>query len=105
MKDYKSALESQQHALHITLKLFGQDHSDTAKSYETIGDTQSEIEDYISTLDAYQQALQIRLKLYGKNHPDTAKSYDDIELVYARMKSDVSIIPKQKESPYWMKYL
>ena len=51
MKDYKSALESHQHALQIRLKLFGEDHSDTALSYNSIGVTQCEMKDYKSALD------------------------------------------------------
>jgi hypothetical protein len=36
MEDYESAVESYQHALQIRLKLYGEDHLDTAKSYENI---------------------------------------------------------------------
>ena len=44
MKDYVSALQSQQQALNITLKLHGDEHPDTAQSYYSIGITQHEDE-------------------------------------------------------------
>ncbi|CAB4031895.1 kinesin light chain-like [Paramuricea clavata] len=72
MNDYKSALESHQHALQIRLKLFGEDHSDTAANYDNIGDTQHEMKDYKSALESKQKALQIRLKLFEEGHSDTA---------------------------------
>ncbi len=78
MKDYKSALESHQHALQIRLKLFGKDHSDTARGYHEIGVTQSNLKDYKSSIESYQHALHIRLKLFGEDHADTAQSYHSI---------------------------
>ena len=44
IKDYKSTLESQEHALRIRLKLFGENHPDIARSYDIIGDVHSEME-------------------------------------------------------------
>jgi tetratricopeptide (TPR) repeat protein len=75
MEGYKLALMSYQHALQIRLKLFGERHPDTARSYYCIGITQHEMEDYKLALELHQHALQIRLKLFGKSHPDTAQSY------------------------------
>jgi tetratricopeptide (TPR) repeat protein len=66
MKDYKSALESKQKALQIRLKLYGEDHSDTARSYNYIGVTQNEMKDYKLALESYQHALQIRLNCLEK---------------------------------------
>ena len=40
LKDYKAALQSHQDALQIRLKLFSEDHPDTAQSYNEIGATQ-----------------------------------------------------------------
>jgi ppGpp synthetase/RelA/SpoT-type nucleotidyltranferase len=86
--------------------LFGENVTDTAQSYDIIGDTQYEMEDYTSAVESYQHALQIRLKLYGEDHSDTVKSYENIELVQDRMKNVVSIIiPEEKKLPDWMEYL
>jgi hypothetical protein len=51
MKDYKTALVSHQHALQIRLKLFAEDHPDTARSYDSIGITQDNMRDYKSALE------------------------------------------------------
>ena len=79
MKDYKAALESDQNALQIRLKLFGEDHPDTAQSYYSIGVTQHAMKDYKAALDSHQHALQIRLKLFGQKHveDDLKKRIDD----------------------------
>jgi tetratricopeptide (TPR) repeat protein len=90
MKDYKSALQSHQHALQIRLKLFGEDHSDTAASYNNIGVVQYEMKDYMSALESKQKALQIRLKLCGEDHSDTAIIYDNIAVTQGAMKDYTS---------------
>ena len=90
MKDYKLSFESKQHVLQICLKLFGEDHPDTARGYRAVGVAQHSkhtMKDYKSALESYKKALQIRLKLYGEYHPDTAKSYEDIGLVQDCMKN------------------
>ena len=91
MKDYKTAIQSHQQALQIRLKLFGENHADTARSYREIGLTQHSkhtMDDYKSALESYQQALIIKLKLYGESHPDTSKSYQDIELLRGDMNAE-----------------
>ena len=108
MKDYKSALESQQHALQIELKLFGENlPADSAEGYDIIGDTQCEMGDYESAVESYQHALhdQIRLKLFGEDHAGTANSYENIKLVQDCMKNVGSIIPEDKKVPERMNYL
>ncbi|CAB4023174.1 Nephrocystin-3 [Paramuricea clavata] len=88
-----------------TLNLFGENVTDTAQSYDIIGDTQCEMENYKSAVESYQHALQIRLKVYEEDYSDTVKSYENIELVQVDgMKNVVSIItPEGKKLPDWMK--
>ena len=57
------------------MKLFGEEHSDTAQSYFSLGVTQHGAGDFLSALQSKQCALDIRVKLLGEEHPDTAKSY------------------------------
>ena len=45
MHDYSAALQSQQRALAIHLKLFGEDHESTADSYRELGVTQYNMHD------------------------------------------------------------
>jgi tetratricopeptide (TPR) repeat protein len=62
MKNNDSELTSKQKALEKILNIHGEDHSDTALSYNNIGVTQYEMKDYKSALESLQHALQIRLK-------------------------------------------
>jgi tetratricopeptide (TPR) repeat protein len=98
MEDYKSALDSHQHALQIRLKLLGEDHADTAESYYRIGVTQMWMEDYKSALDSHQHALQIRLKLLGEDHADTAKSYHEIGVTQNNMEDYKSALDSHQHA-------
>ena len=66
-----------QHA-DIRVKLFGEEHRDTAENYFSIGVTQHALGNCSSALQFHQRALDIRVKLFGEEHPDTAKSYFSI---------------------------
>ena len=70
-----AGLQSFQRALDIRVKLFGEEHPDTAECYFSIGVTQHALGDFLSALESKQRALDIRVKLYGEEHPDTAELY------------------------------
>ena len=57
MKVYKAALELHQHAVQIRLKLFGENHPDTAESYYSIGVTQHAMKDYKAAHESKQQGV------------------------------------------------
>jgi len=71
-------------ALDIRLKIFGEEHSSTADSYHSLGDTQHAQGDFSSALQSKQRALDIRFKLFGEDHASTADSYHSLgETQYA----------------------
>ena len=80
MHDYTSALQSQQRALAIRIKLFGEEHESTADSYRTLGVTEAIMHDYTSALQSQQRALPSRVKLFGKDHESTANSYTCLKI-------------------------
>ena len=55
--------ESKKRALAITLKLFGEEHSNTANSYHELGVTQHSQGDYAAAAESARRALAIRLKI------------------------------------------
>ena len=73
--DFNAALDSEKRALNFRLKLFGEEHVDTAYSYHNIGTTQHLLGDFNEALDSKQHALDIRLKLFGEEHAVPANSY------------------------------
>ena len=75
MGDFLSAFQSDQRAFDIRVKLFGEEHQDTAQSYFSIGVTQNAVDNISSALQSKQCALDIRVKLSGEEHPCTADSY------------------------------
>ena len=78
MKDYKAALQSEQHALAIRIKLFGEEHESTADSYFNLGVTQPKMKDYKAALQSHQRALAIRIK--GNLHSYYRTSLNRIKL-------------------------
>ena len=68
MHDYSAALQSHQCALAIYLKIFGEEHENTAYSYRQLGVTQNNMHHYTAALQSHQHALAIRLKLFGEEH-------------------------------------
>ena len=76
--DFNSALESQQRALNIWRKLFGEEHSSTADSYRELGIIQHKLGDFNSALESKQRALDIWRKLFGEEHPSLANSYHSL---------------------------
>ncbi|KAL9973818.1 hypothetical protein ACROYT_G020321 [Oculina patagonica] len=64
--------------LDIRRKLFGEDHPQTADSYDSVGSTQHSLCDYTSALESKKLALDIRRKLFGEQHSQTADSYHSV---------------------------
>ena len=76
--DYLEAVESNKRALDIRLKVFGEEHLETARSYQTLGITQHSLGDFVSALESKKRALDITLKVLGEEHPETPRSYDSL---------------------------
>ncbi|HRF57905.1 MAG TPA: tetratricopeptide repeat protein, partial [Campylobacterales bacterium] len=77
------ALEYYEKALKIRLASIGENHPDTANSYQNIGVVYNDKGELSKALEQYEKALKIRLASLGENHPDTASSYNNIGVVYS----------------------
>ncbi|XP_022810441.1 uncharacterized protein LOC111347464 [Stylophora pistillata] len=69
------AVNSAQHALTITLQLFGEGHAKTADSHHQLGFKLYKLREYSSAAESHKRALGIRIKLLGEEHKDIADSY------------------------------
>ena len=56
----------------------GEEHSNTADSYQLLGDAQHEQGDFSAALQSKQRALNIKLQLFGEHHSSTADSYHSL---------------------------
>ena len=61
--------------LGTTVKLFREEHPDTARIFRYLGVAQRALGDFSSAFQSHQRALDITVKLFGEEHSDTAKSY------------------------------
>ena len=82
MGDYSKAIEYHEKAVVLREKTLGEEHSDTALSYNNIGSVYYYLRDYSKALQYYQKALMIREKTLGVNHLDTAFTYSNIGCIY-----------------------
>ena len=62
----------------IRLKVLGEDHPDTATSYNNLASNLNAQGKYGAAEPLFQKALAIRLKVLGEDHPDTATSYNNL---------------------------
>ena len=80
--NYEEALLWLNEALKIREKLLGQEHQDTAASYNDLGWVYKRLGKPTLALEWDRKALAIRKKVLGDKHPDTALSYDHIATIY-----------------------
>lgn len=79
---YDRAIPFIEKALHITLKLYGEEHTDIANGYNNLGLAYNRKGEYDKAISYGELALIISKKLYGEDHPDVATSYNNLGLVY-----------------------
>jgi tetratricopeptide (TPR) repeat protein len=64
--NYKEALKYLPQALEIQRQLFGEQHSDTARSLNNIGGTYADLGNYTEALKYQEKALEIQRQLFGE---------------------------------------
>lgn len=80
--DYPQALEYYQCSLSIRQDLFGESHSETARSLNNVGSAYGSLGDYPRKLEYVQRSLSIQQDLFGLNHSDTATSLNNVGTAY-----------------------
>jgi tetratricopeptide (TPR) repeat protein len=65
-------------ALDIRMRQLGEEHPDTAISFNNLGSWHSDLLQYSEAEIFYKRALDIRIKQLGEEHPDTAISFNDL---------------------------
>ena len=78
--DFTSALQSAKRALQVRIKVLGEDHANTADSYDSLGVTQHSLGDFTSALQSHQRALDVWINVFGEDHASTADSYDSLRV-------------------------
>jgi CHAT domain-containing protein len=79
------AKEYHERALAIYLKLYGEEHADTAWSLNNLGVDYSGLKDYAKAKECDERALAIYLKLHGEEHADTAWSLNNLGVDYINL--------------------
>jgi CHAT domain-containing protein/tetratricopeptide (TPR) repeat protein len=75
---YREALPLAKQELEIHRQVWGEEHADTAASYNNLGNVSDELGDYPAARKYHERALAIRLKVLGEEHADTAASYNNL---------------------------
>ena len=69
-------------ALMIRKKIFGEDHTDVASSYNNLASVYSSLGEYNQAKELHEKALVIWKKINGEDHVDVATSYHNLASVY-----------------------
>jgi CHAT domain-containing protein len=77
---YEAAEKMESKALAIRLKILGEDHRDTAISFDSVGGDLREQGKYAAAEKMDRKALNIHLKIFGEQHPSTANSYNSVAM-------------------------
>ncbi|XP_066018264.1 uncharacterized protein [Pocillopora verrucosa] len=96
--NHVEALESEKRALNIRLKVLGEQHSQTAHSYHSLGVTQHSLGDFVSALESKRRALDIRLNVLGQEHSQTADSYHSLGVTQHSLGDFVSALESNKRA-------
>jgi tetratricopeptide (TPR) repeat protein len=75
---YDEALAPWQERLRWCRQVLGEDHPDTAESYNNLAFILNAQGRYAEAAPLHHKALAIRRKILGEEHPDTAESYNNI---------------------------
>jgi tetratricopeptide (TPR) repeat protein len=75
---YTEAHPLYEQALAIRRKSLGEDHPDTAESYDRVAFNLNAQGRYAEAQPLFERALAIRRKSLGEDHPDTAQGYNNV---------------------------
>ena len=79
---YNQAKDLHEKALTISKKIFGEDHSDVATSYNNLASVYLSLGEHNQAKELTEKALTIYKKIFGEDHADVATSYSTLALVY-----------------------
>ena len=80
--NYAEALLFYEKSLKIIEKVFGENHNNTATSYNNLAELYQSQGEYDKALPLYLKALKIREERLGEKHPDTATLYANLAGFY-----------------------
>ena len=72
-------------ALELRRRSLGEEHPDTATSWNNVGSTYGEMGQQPTALEYKEKALAIRRRVLGEEHPDTASSWNNVGSTYGTM--------------------
>ena len=82
---YRQAEGFHKKALMIRKKIFGEDHTDVASSYNNLATVYSSLGEYDQAKELNEKALMIRKKIFDEDHVDIASSYNNLATVYSSL--------------------
>ncbi|MDE6889540.1 MAG: tetratricopeptide repeat protein, partial [Eubacterium sp.] len=82
--EYKKAERLYEKSLRISERVLGEEHPDTATSYNNLAFVYESQGEYRKAEELYKKSLGIRERVLGKEHPSTAINYNNLAGVYMR---------------------
>ncbi|MCL2137639.1 MAG: tetratricopeptide repeat protein [Coriobacteriia bacterium] len=78
--NYPESLSCHHKALAIREQILGEEHLDTATTYNNLAMVYHDMGNYVMAHEYYKKAMTVREQLLGEKHPDTAEIYNNIGL-------------------------
>ncbi len=94
---FSKAEEQYKKSVELSEKVLGNEHPDTATTYNNLASVYYHKGDYTKALEWHHKALTICEKVMGKEHPNTATTYNNIAGVYnkpRRLRQGTRVVPK-----------
>ena len=83
---YSEAEGFHKKALMIRQKIFGEDHTDVALSYNNLATVYSSLGEYNQVKELQEKAMEIWKKIHGEDHADVATSYNNLASAYSGLR-------------------
>jgi tetratricopeptide (TPR) repeat protein len=96
--EYVKALPLLEKALGIRERVLGEEHPDTATSYNNLAHLYQSMGDYAKALPLYEKALAICERVLGEEHPSTATSYNNLACLYESMGDSAKALPLREKA-------
>jgi tetratricopeptide (TPR) repeat protein len=90
-RNFTEAINYYNRLLEIREKKFGNDHIETADTYNNLGLNYTYVNEYVRAGELLRKALEIREKAFGKRHVETAGSYYALSFYYLQLELTKSI--------------
>lgn len=92
LQKYSEVIHLNKKALEIREEVLGENHKDTAYSYNCLANAHYQLKEYRKGIVFYKKSIEIRKEILGEDHEDTIWSYHALAHCYYNLKQYITAI-------------